>query len=475
MFSKAIETLKSIGVRLALLTSGFFIIGTLILFAIIYVSLASSLTQADQERIDTRLHELAALYQTTKLAGLKRALDFENRITDSKRFFIRLAGPGKTLLFRQIPDQWADFDLTPLEALDGLGPPSRFQLRAKDDDDATLEVASLSMPDGTVLQVGRNSEDRDHVLEVVGSIFAGTLIPLIVAGFAGGAMLAHRTLAPIRQLIGTVRFINAGSLEARVPVPKNEDELNELANLFNNMLDKIARVVIGMRGALDDVAHELRTPLARLRGEAELALQSGQGLDAAREALAGCIEESTELQRLLDVLMDISESESGTLRLNVEPIEVSSFFEQMLDLYRILGEEKNIAISRSIAENVSLVADRSRLRQMVSNLLDNAIKYTLAGGRVDLSVERHGSEVTISVADTGIGMAPEVLDRSWERLYRGQRCGDSRGLGLGLSFVKAIAQAHGGRVAAKSAPGMGSTFTIMLPAGSSKSDSKSVG
>ncbi|MBI2720329.1 MAG: HAMP domain-containing histidine kinase [Rhizobiales bacterium] len=463
MFSSTIKTLRqTTGFRLALLSSASFIVGTLFLFAFAYFLLSASLQARDRDSIDARLRQLAAQYQAADLAGLKRSLALESSIRKTKPYFIRIAGPSNALVFMEIPDQWAEFDLARLERLP-LTELGSFMRLPANDDSAVLEIASLRLPDGSILQVGKSTDERDEILALFGWILAGVAIPVVVIGIASGAFLAVRALRPIRELIETVRAIDSGAMTARVPVRRTGDELDSLAQLFNGMLNRIAVLIEGMRGALDTVAHELRTPIARMRGAAEIALQSDRGTDIAREALSDCIEESDRILRLLDGLMDLSEAEAGTLVLKREPVDIVALVEEAIDLYRYVSEEKAISVALEAPDRVWVTADRGRLRQVMANLLDNATKYTPRGGRIDLKVSREKSTVAIAVADTGIGMTPQDLSRIWDRLYRGDRGRAQRGMGLGLSLVKAIVEAHGGQVVAASAPDSGSVFRITLP------------
>ncbi len=464
MFLKLLDPLgKKIGFRLTFWFSAFFIIGTLSLFALAYFLLASSLQQYDRDSIQQRLRQLAAKYQVTDLAGLKKELALETRLRKVKPFFMRIAGPRNTTLFVEIPDQWAEFDLSQLEHAPMTDSGALFQLPAQDDNDEILEIAALRLPDGSILQVGKTTEDRDSLLERFGSIVAGIMIPVIVLGVLGGATLAARTLRPIRQLIQTVRAIGAGALESRVPIRRTGDELDELGVLFNGMLDQIAALIQGMRNALDNVAHDLRTPVARLRGSAELALRSEPELTACREALADCVEEADELLRSLNTLMDISEAETGTLKLTLEVVNIAALIEDTVDLYQDVAAEKAITVLTTVPKDLRLTADRNRLRQVLANLLDNALKYTPAGGRVELKAYPQARQVVISVEDSGIGMTPDELTKIWDRLYRGDRSRSQRGLGLGLSLVKAVVEAHQGQVEASSQIGGGSTFKLFFP------------
>jgi len=278
-------------------------------------------------------------------------------------------------------------------------------------------------------------------------------------------VLTRSTVQPIYDLIHVVRgIIRTGRTDARVPARNAQgDAVDELSSLFNTMLDRINALMGAMGDALDNVAHDLRTPIARMRAIAERALQSGGSPEAQREALEDCLEESERILSMLNTLMDISEAETGVLQLKREPVRLRDLLAEVVELYEDVADVKKVTVTLDPGAEVTVSGARDRLRQVFANLVDNAIKYTPSGGSVRIAVTHEAGSALVIVSDTGIGIPLEHLPRIWERLYRADRSRTERGLGLGLSLVRAYVQAHGGTVEATSQPGGGSMFTVRLP------------
>jgi len=424
------------GLRIALWYAVLFVAGSIAIVLLTYYLTAASLAQRDQQIIRGKLGDYAAAYQRGGARVLAATVRAEQQAAP-ERLFVRVVDRGVESIVLSNPEGW---------------------------DPSKLEMASARLADGTLVQVGKSTEAREDLLARFRAALGLVTLLIVVVALTGGWMATQSALAPIRRLAFAVqRIIRTGRTDARVPLEGTGDALDELTSLFNAMLDKIEGLVTAMRGALDNVSHDLRTPLTRLRGTAEMALAAAPDPDRDREALADCVEEADRVLVMLNTLMDISEAESGAMQLRREPVALREIVQRAFDLYHDVADAKGVTLAISAGDDVAVTADRTRLEQVAANLIDNAVKYTPAGGRVDVDVERAGGHAILRVRDTGQGIPPDELSRIFDRLFRGDRSRAERGLGLGLSLVKAIVEAHGGTVQVASESGRGSTFTVRLP------------
>jgi signal transduction histidine kinase len=431
---------SAFGLRLALWYSTLFVIGAILIVFLTYWLTSTSLAQRDRQILRAKLGEYATAYQTGGLGRLADTVRAEQR-TAPERLFVRVVDRGAEAIVLSQPEGW---------------------------EPSALETDSTTLWDGTLVQVGKSTEPRSDLLARFRATLGIVTLTIVVIALSGGVVVTQSALLPIRRLTRAVsRIVRTGRTDERVPLSlggSRPDAIDELTMLFNAMLDKIEGLVTAMRDALDNVSHDLRTPLARMRGTAEMALAAPADVDRYREALADCVEEADRVLLMLNTLMDISEAESGTLQLRQDRVLLGEIVARAIDLYRDVADAKGVALVSNLQPDVSVMADGTRLQQVAANLIDNALKYTPPGGRVDVEVTQGGGRGLLRVRDNGAGINSDELPRIWDRLFRGDASRTERGLGLGLSLVRAIVKAHGGTVDVESALGKGSTFTVALPA-----------
>jgi heavy metal sensor kinase len=314
-----------------------------------------------------------------------------------------------------------------------------------------------------ILQVGEAMESYSRFLDAFKEIFITTMTLLILVAAGVGWFMARRAVSGVEAVTRTAQKISGGSLKERVPVKPRGDEIDQLATTFNYMLDRIQNLVTEIKEMSDNIAHDLRSPITRIRGAAEVTLTAGKSLNEYESLTASTIEECDRLLDMINTMLMISKTESGANTPAREAIDLAKLVQEACELFEPSAEDKKIALTCSTPNEIRLLGDAHMIQRMLANLLDNAIKYTPPQGTVKVSIAEKDERVIVSVSDTGFGISPDDLPRIFDRFYRGDQSRSKPGIGLGLSLARAIARAHGGDVTAFSVPHQGSTFTVNLP------------
>ena len=434
---------------------------SMLVFAVSHHVMSSTLRAHDDEELFDEMSEYSNEYKSNGVSGVSRKAGFEVRSDGTLMLIVRLVNGHGALLFtnEKIEPLRGDFDRFSSEPIE-----KDKIIRIVDSPmGGDLEVLRKSLLDGNELQIAHTSVEREELLRETRTLFASLFLPVLLLSGLCGLFLSSRVLRPVRSLISLLQSILlTGRFDVRAPVRGTEDELDSLSGLFNSLLERISLVVATMKNSLDNVAHDLRTPMARFRGTAELILCDNSEI-SAREGIVSAIEESDRILTTLSTLMDISEAEAGAMKLNIQSSSLQSIVERVISLYETVAEDSEITVTSLVPDDVQIDVDPDRTAQVLANLLDNALKFTPAGGSVRIAAVRTDNMVEVSVADSGMGIEEQDIPHIFERLYRGDRSRSSRGFGLGLSLVRAVVAAHGGRIQVQSKVNSGTTFRIMIP------------
>ncbi len=466
--------IRRIDVRLTVWFSLVFLFTAVVLFGLTMMNLYRTLLNEDRQLLQSRVLGFWAEFHSavSEEAGITELVnDIQTEAgTGERPFFVRIATAQNRDVFVRIPlvDWQMAFDLSPL--FEGNDPhDAGFMTFPSVMLGYDLEVLGYPLSENYVLQIGMETEMRVRILRFFQTSFLVTFAVLFGASVLGSLFFVSRSLRPIKTLGATIRrIIETGELDQRISAGSGGDSLDDLVISFNQMLQRIDQLVRGMRDALDAVAHDLRTPMTRFRATAETALAGGEDPDRYREALSDALEESDQILRMLNSMMEISEAEAGVMSLRTEEVDLSRLVSEVADVYGLVAEDAGMTIDAQPGTGVTVSGDAGRLRQVVGNLLDNAVKYGTSGSTVEVRLDvepcvDRESCVVLSVRNLGQGIREEDLPHIWARLYRGSGSGRTEGLGLGLALVKAIVEAHDGSVDVESLPDEYAQFRVVLP------------
>jgi len=350
--------------------------------------------------------------------------------------------------------------------------PGRFRIEPNG---PTLHYVVRAVPDAGeqfgAIFAGANTRSAELRLEQLLTTILIAFVVGVIPAILVGRWIAERALEPVDRMITEVREITDGrSLHRRLPVPPAQDELARLAATLNQMMTRLERSFAALRRFTADASHELKTPLTVVRAGVERAITRPDTAPETLAALEETLQEVNRMTELLDSLLTLARADEGRAELHREPVDLRQILEEAGETGELLAEHAGVGIDiRLPAEPVVVSVDRSRVRQLALNLIENAVKYTPRGGQVSVELGSSNGRAVFTVADTGIGIAPgdlpHVFDRFWRADSARTRTSERAGTGLGLAICKWIAEAHGGTIEVQSRPGRGTTFTVGLPRG----------
>jgi two-component system heavy metal sensor histidine kinase CusS len=461
----------SLAARLTLWSAGssFLLIGCAT--GVLYWALFSNLDREDDLFLQDKARALAALLRAGQgeSEALRREVAGNPTARATAGILVRILDTdGKTLLETPGMDHEVPAGLFPGASAEDdselrgheLHSPTGKIFRA-----AAIQVNGMSGSSGQVIQVAFDRTFEEKLLQRYRINLGLVLLAALVVCSIVGYQIARRGLQPLARIATTAREIRSSNLQKRIATARLPTEVHALAMRFNDMLDRLEKSFTRLAQFSADIAHELRTPVHNLRGEAEVALQSFRTVEEYREVISSCLEEYARLTRLIESLLFLARAENPETQIAREPVEVAPELEVAREFYDGLATEAEVTLRVEAAGGLAAPLDRALFRQAISNLLANAIAHTPAHGQVTLRAAAQDNDLVVAVSDTGVGIPPEHLPHIFDRFYRADRArtNSAERVGLGLAIVRSIAMLHGGSASASSSAGQGTTVSLRFP------------
>lgn len=454
--------------KLTLWYGTIFFLSSLTAFYIFYTSAVSSIYGRLDSEIREEVEDITGLYSEQGMNAVIQEIQEENGSEDTDKLFLRLMEADGSKIISTDLLTWAELDSPETlhkRLTENQGPV--IETRSVPGKEHDVRIVSTMISSTLMIQCGIVLEDESETIQVLRRTFITTMAAVFFFAAIVGWFMANRALSGVREITQTAWQISKGSLDKRVPSKNRGREIEELAQMFNHMLDQIQRVIREMREMTDNIAHDLKSPITRIRGTAEVTLTTGESNRSVKEyeqMAANTIEGCDHLLEMIDTTLDIAETEAGVGAIEFSKIDMTDLVHDVCDLFAPLAENEDKTMILEIANNVALYGDKKRLQRLMGNLLDNAVKYTPASGTITISLNKNSEgDVLLRINDTGFGIPSQDLPHIFERFYRGDSSRSETGSGLGLSLVKAIVKAHQAVIDVRSTPDKGSTFEIKFP------------
>lgn len=461
---KILNLRHSLLFRLTVQYAGIFAVSVFLIFSIIYYKIY---TVAINEMDDEFLHEISefsAVMDKDGLKGITSMISEVSALEDPNDEFYRVVAFEGDVL--------ASTDVSGWDTLRLYKVPESILIGKADHVIETVHIQSLGLKarvasaiisKNTVFQMGETLKESEEYLQVFINWFLFLSVIVVILSALNGWYMARKAIQDMEQVTQTAIEISNGAYNKRVQVKDRFIEIKKLGDTFNGMLDQIHFLLRSMREVNDNIAHDLRSPLARIHGIAEMGLMSEKTSDEYREMLVSTLEECDSLIDIINTMLEITEIEAGTGESHLEEVNISRLVLNACELFRPIAEQKGITINTNVPEELKILADRKKLQRIVSNLLDNAIKYTSNGGSVAVMVSLNDDGVTITFEDTGIGISEVDMPHIFKRFYRCDRSRSQQGVGLGLSLANALTASLNGSISIESTVNQGSKFIIHFP------------
>lgn len=432
-------------------------------FLVVYVSLTFRLQdQADYELFN-ELKEFSELYQARGISVLQTEFVREAESQGTGQVLFQLRSADGTILASSDRDNWKgiDTDRPDKQVIDTTG--KFYSTISLPEQEYKVRLLALTVDDKKILEGAILLSREERILERYRETFGIALMIMIGCGGLFGFLLARKAMAGVQRVTDTALSIGRNELGRRVELTHEGEEIDALVRAFNGMLERIEGLLGELRQVTDNVAHELRTPVTRIRGMAETTLKGEDDVAEYKEMAAMVINGCDDLIEMITTMLEIAQTDSGTVEMVSVPLDLHELVEEAVDLFNPVAEDNGIGLTLANASrSVMISGDRRKLQRAVANLVDNGIKYSTRGDTITLTVGIQAGMATVEIADTGIGIDENDLPHIFERFYRADKSRSTTGNGLGLALAQAIVHAHQGDIKVESSKS-GSIFTLLLP------------
>ncbi len=456
---------SSLASRLTRHYAGAFALFLAAAFIALYAAVSALLSYRMDEDLSEDIEEFQHFYHAGGDSELIAELQKEAATEDPEETFLRLLdGDGKVLYVSNL-HYWPGLATRPdllRQVRTGNSDPVLHSAHFDDQDYPARIVYGYIAPN-RVLHIGESTEENGEILQVLLAAFVLIALLILPLSWLVSRAVARRAVSGLAEIGRAAADIERGDLSRRVQLDDPGAEIQQLADGFNAMAERIRSLVKEMREMIDNIAHDLRSPITRIRVLSEHALSQPEDRALIRNTLSDTLVECDRVIHLINTTLDVAEAESGVGQHLVEEINLSEMTEGVCELFEALAEEKGVQLNRQLMPGRRVYGNQGNLQRMIANLLDNAIKYTPAGGHINIHLRSDNDGIQLVIADDGGGIPLQDQSRVFDRYYRGDQSRRENGCGLGLSFARAVVRAHGGEISVSSAPGEGSTFTVAFP------------
>lgn len=464
---KVIKLPNSLAFRLTLWYALIFSLSVLIAFFLFYLLISAVIRQNTDHELMAMTRKYISIQAINGINAARQVALLEAQAAGEKKIFFRFVYQSGLAFSSSNMNYWKNIGIN-RQAVRQVSDTGKavFETLSTFDRKEKIRIIYSHMGQGILIQLGQAMENPRALIEIFQKRFLAAMFILAFLSAISGWFMAKRAITGVETISRTARYIAKGHLEQRVPVSKHGDEVDQLAKAFNRMLDTIELLIGSMREMGDNLAHDLKSPVTRIRGLAEITLTSEGSLKAYENMAASTIEECDRLLDMINIMLLIAQTEAGAGQLSLEKIDLVKLIRKACDLFQTTAESRQIKLECNLPTECFIQADTHLIQRMIVNLLDNAFKYTPAKCNITVLLDRSKGSLPgaiIIIRDSGTGIKQDDLPKIFKRFYRVDPSRSRSGFGLGLSLVQAIITAHGGDITVNSRPGHGTEFKVFLP------------